>query len=241
MNNKKQGATKKAVVGTLIALTLGAFMALAGSSGDGLLSSPEFAIAAAIAFGIQWIVFVPSFLAQTERFYDLVGSMTYLSVTLFALSVNGDPRSVLLAALISLWALRLGSFLFLRIRAAGSDRRFDVIKTSFFRFLMTWTLQGLWVVMTAAAALAAMTSQQQEPLGVFAWAGLALWVGGFTVEVVADRQKSAFKRNPENEEDSSPRGFGHGHVIQITSVRLSYGWASRSSHFQRCRVGSWSH
>jgi len=91
-----------------------------------------------------------------------------------------DARSVLLAILVSIWALRLGSFLFLRIRQPGVDERFDAIKPSFTRFLMAWTLQGLWVFLTLAAALAAMTS---APLGLIGFVGTAIWVAGFAIEV----------------------------------------------------------
>ena len=38
----------------------------------------------------------------------------------------------------------------------------------FLWFLTTWTLQGLWVVMTLAAALTAMTTDQAVPLDLFA-------------------------------------------------------------------------
>ena len=33
-----------------------------------------------IAFMIQWIAFFPAYLWQTEKFYDLIGSATYLFV-----------------------------------------------------------------------------------------------------------------------------------------------------------------
>ncbi len=189
----------RSLVGIVIALVLAALLALAGSQhGIRIGALPAFAWVAVIAFAVQWLAFVPAYLSQSERYYDLTGSLTYLSVTGFALAIKGDDRSVLLATLIAVWALRLGSFLFLRIRDAGSDQRFDRIKPFFFRFLMTWTLQGLWVLFTAGAALAAMTSAQVVALGPVAAVGAALWLAGFAVEVVADRQKRAFRRDPAN-------------------------------------------
>jgi hypothetical protein len=35
--------------------------------------------AALLIFGIQLLVFLPSFIAQPEQFYDLTGGITYLS------------------------------------------------------------------------------------------------------------------------------------------------------------------
>ncbi len=196
-NNKPP--VMKSIIGITIATGLGAALAAAGSTGGQMLGTlPAFAALAIIAYGIQWLVFVPAFITQSERFYDLTGSITYLSVALIAASVKGDLHSQLLAALIAVWALRLGSFLFMRIRAAGKDRRFDRIKPFFFRFLMTWTLQGLWVLMTAGAALAAMTSEKTADMPIVVGIGVALWVAGFAIEVTADNQKSRFRNDPAN-------------------------------------------
>jgi steroid 5-alpha reductase family enzyme len=174
-------------------------MAIAGSQGGAALGPlPAFAACALLAYAVQWVAFIPAYVFQTEAFYDLTGSITYLSVVALAVTVSGDDRALLLAALIAIWALRLGSFLFLRIRKDGGDSRFTSIKPQFFRFLMFWTIQGLWVVMTAAAALAAMTSGSVEPLGPIAAVGVALWLAGFAFEVVADHQKRVFRRDPAN-------------------------------------------
>ncbi|NND67755.1 MAG: DUF1295 domain-containing protein, partial [Halioglobus sp.] len=93
-------------------------------------------------FLVQWLAFIPAYIFQTERYYDLTGSLTYITVTLLALLLSGataDPRSLVLTGCVLLWAARLGSFLFRRILADGSDSRFDRIKPSFALFLRTWT------------------------------------------------------------------------------------------------------
>ena len=41
----------------------------------------------ALAYGIQTAVAIPSVIAQTERFYDLSGSLTYLSCTALSLTL----------------------------------------------------------------------------------------------------------------------------------------------------------
>jgi steroid 5-alpha reductase family enzyme len=199
MNDDKRPAASTSIKGIAIALAIATAIALAGSSQSlSYRGFPVFALVALLAFAVQWLIFIPAYLSQSERYYDLTGSLTYLSVVALAVSVKGDPRSMLLALLIAVWAVRLGSFLFLRIRDAGSDRRFDQIKPYFFRFLMTWTLQGLWVLLTAGAALAAMTSSASVAIGPMAMLGLLVWVIGFGIEVVADRQKREFRREPAN-------------------------------------------
>ena len=156
-------------------------------------------VLAAVAFGVNWIAFLPAFAARTERYYDLVGSATYL--TLLALAVafgEPDARGWLLVLLAGVWALRLGTFLFLRIHRAGSDRRFDEVKQAFGPFLVAWTLQALWVFLTLCCALAAITNLEARSLGPWALVGGSIWLIGFGIEVVADRQKAAFRADPEN-------------------------------------------
>jgi steroid 5-alpha reductase family enzyme len=161
---------------------------------------PVFALCVLLAFVIQWVVFIPSYLRQTERFFDITGGLTYVTVAVVAVALSDarDARAWLLAAMVAVWAVRLASYLFLRIRKAGADKRFDDIKPSLPRFLNTWTLQGLWVTITASAALAAITSSTRVELGTVTAIGLLLWVAGFAVEITADAQKSHFRADPAN-------------------------------------------
>ena len=166
-------------------------MAFAGSHGGSLYRGiPVFALCALVAFALQWLAFVPAFYLQTEKFYDLTGSLTFVSLTAIAWFLgDGGSRSALLAACVLVWALRLGSFLFRRILADGQDSRFDAIKPVASRFFLTWNLQGLWALMTSACALAAMTAGRQVELQWSDALGLGLFLAGFAIEVVADRQK----------------------------------------------------
>lgn len=188
------------LVTIVVAVLIGAGMAVAGSSGGLRLGGwPVFALCAVLAFGINWVAFVPAYLGRTERFYDLTGTLSYLSVMALALLAgSGSTLSILLAVLVAVWAVRLGTFLVLRIRKDGSDGRFDAIKVDPLRFLMSWTLQGLWVLLTAGAALAAMTTEADAELGPLTAAGLVVWAVGFAIEATADAQKRAFRRDPAN-------------------------------------------
>lgn len=174
-----------------------------------VLGLPVVAWAVAVAFAIQWIAFIPAFLLRSERFYDLTGSVTYITVVALILAMGRqvDARSLVLCVLIVVWAARLGTFLFRRVRAAGRDERFDTIKRSFLPFLTTWTMQGLWVSLTLAAALTAMTSRVREPFGAWGWIGLCVWCIGFGIEAVADEQKRRFRADPANRERFIDRGL----------------------------------
>jgi len=194
-------AERSSLVALPVAVLVGAGAAWAGSQGGGEAGDvPVFALAVGLAFFVQWVAFVPAYLLQTERFYDLTGSLTYVTVTALAVALGPaiDARSVLLLVLVVIWAARLGSFLVRRIRKAGKDERFDAIKPSFVRFLAAWTLQGLWVSLTLAAALAAITTTMREGLAVVTVLGVLVWVTGFTLEATADLQKSRFRADAAN-------------------------------------------
>lgn len=190
------------IISIFISLVLGITIALAGSPGSISLDGyPLFAVCASIGFFLHWFVFIPSFFYQTEHYFDLTGSISYIAIVLFTFFAvsNLDSRSLLIGILVTIWAIRLGSFLFLRVKREGKDNRFTVMKTKFWWFLFTWTMGGLWVLITMAAGLAALTSAKVVPLEWFALVGVILWLQGFIIEVVADYQKSKFKSKEENQ------------------------------------------
>ncbi len=193
-------ATARAVLAIPVILSIAVAIGWAGSQGGQRVGAiPVLALCGALCFALNWLVFIHAYAAQTERYFDLTGSLTYLSVVACAVALGSrDPRALLLALLVGVWALRLGTFLFRRIRREGADRRFDALKPSFPRFLLTWTLQGLWVFLTVSCALAAITAEDEVPLGALAALGTAVWIAGFAIEAIADRQKGIFRADPAN-------------------------------------------
>ena len=193
----------RSIIGIAVAVTLSLLIAIAGSNNSTLYDGmPIFLLCASVGFVLHWLGFIPAYLFQTEHYFDLIGSISYVATVAlaFALPPSFSTRGMVVATLICVWAVRLGSFLFIRVKKAGQDRRFTQIKTKFFRFLLTWTLGGTWVFITMAAGLAAMTSQSQSPVDAFLVVGATLWVIGFGIEVVADQQKTAFRKDPANAE-----------------------------------------
>ena len=190
------------LISVCIITLLGAALALAGGSG-GLVRADVsvFMWCGVLAFGLNWLVYVPSALARTEHYYDLTGGLTYLSVTGLAvvLSQPLDLRSTLVVGMVSIWAIRLAGFLFVRVKRVGKDIRFDSVKTKPSTFLVWWTLQALWVLTTMAAALAIVTGGERISMSWLGWIGLGVWLFGFAVEVAADAQKSSFKNDPVNQ------------------------------------------
>ena len=155
-----------------------------------------------LIFCIQWVSFIPAFIFQTEKFYDLTGSITYLTAVFYTLYVTGSNNlsDLIIVACVAVWAIRLGSFLFMRIHKAGEDRRFRTIKPNFTRFLMTWTLQGMWVSMCLLCVLTALSSYSGVIMNSIFFIGLIVFILGLSIEIIADYQKTVFRRNIENKD-----------------------------------------
>lgn len=162
------------------------------------------------AFIIQWVLYIPAYLFQTEKFYDLSGSITYIFVISYILCSTYEPNeinygNIILSLFISIWAIRLGSFLFMRIKKAGEDKRFRLIKKSPTRFFMTWTLQGMWVSVCSACALTGMANG--IILNSLFYFGVFIFLLGFLVEIIADNQKTKFRKDPINKDNFITTGL----------------------------------
>lgn len=169
-----------------------------------IVDYPAMLVLAVIAFAIQWVVFIPAYALQTEKFYDLTGSLTF--ITILAVSVTALSQmswyQIALALMVGVWALRLGTFLFARILKDGADNRFDDIKPNPIRFFTAWTIQGLWVFLTSAAVTVALVSLTIVDFdSTYTMTSLvvggAFWIIGFVLEVVADAQKRQFKKQKD--------------------------------------------
>ena len=182
---------------TLLAIYLYSFTA--NNIETEILGFNSFKFLISMAVLIQFLIFVPSFLFQTEKFYDLTGSLTYISVTSIAYFSLDNPTTIdtILYLYVIVWAGRLGIFLFRRINKDGKDERFDKAKKKFFWFLQYWMGQAAWVVFTAGASILAILSPVETELGVLALIGIFLWWSGFLIEVIADNQKRKFRETSD--------------------------------------------
>ena len=155
-----------------------------------------------LSFIFHWLLFIPAFIYKTEKFYDLTGSLSYITIIFYVLvsSYNGviNFGNIILSLLIIIWTLRLGSFLFFRIKKAGEDKRFREIKKSFSWFFMAFTFSGMWVSICALCALTGI-SNGIELTGV-TYIGILLFVIGFTLEIIADTQKTNFRKLKDNKD-----------------------------------------
>ena len=154
-------------------------------------------------FLIHLLIFVPSYFFQTEKFFDLTGTISYVSSVLFIFFKSNTVESINLGSLvlstfIIIWSLRLGTFLFLRIKKAGKDSRFNEIKKSFSWFFMTFSVSGMWVTICSICALTGIANG--IIFSSITIIGIVIFLIGFTIEIIADSQKTKFRANDDNKD-----------------------------------------
>ncbi|XP_066564349.1 uncharacterized protein LOC136752723 [Amia ocellicauda] len=149
---------------------------------------------------IQWLGWAVASALKTEKFYDLAGSGTFVLLAHLSRRWGGSGyrRQSIQTGLVTVWGLRLGLFLFLRILREGKDRRFNNVRDDPGTFFTYWTVQAVWVFVTLLPTLILNTERRDLPLGGRDYLGWAMWGLGFATEAIADQQKWDFKRDPDN-------------------------------------------
>ena len=228
---------KTSILGSAVSIILGFLVAyIVGQNSVDFFGFPLLIFCFLYSYIVHWIFFIHAYIFQTEHYFDATGSFTYISLSIililnsiFSSSFEGlNPYTYLIGIMVILWSLRLGMFLFKRVKDVGQDIRFVEMKKDFFWFFMTWTLSGLWVFLTYVAGLSAMTSINLiENMSfyhfIFMLTGFLLWVVGFVIEILADNQKKYSEKIPQIKVNLLVRVYGLGHATLIILVKLFYG------------------
>ena len=155
-----------------------------------------------LSFIIHWLLFIPAYVFKTEKFYDLTGTISYISIVLYVLLSSTDGiinyGNIIVSCLIIMWTLRLGTFLYTRIKKAGEDKRFREIKKSFSWFFMAFTISGMWVSICTICALTGISNGIE--LTSVTYIGVIIFIIGFALEVISDNQKTNFRKIEYNKD-----------------------------------------
>ncbi|XP_034027447.1 uncharacterized protein si:ch211-210c8.6 [Thalassophryne amazonica] len=201
------------------------------SSAVDLIMGSTLARCALTDLTVQWTCWLLAAVWRTEKFYDLAGSGTFILLAHLS-RIWGGARHVrqnVQTWLVTVWGLRLGRFLFLRILKHGYDRRFNNVRDSPGTFFIYWTIQAMWVFMTLLPTLMLNSQKRDQPLGMRDYVGWTVWGLGFITEAVADQQKFFFTRDPDNAGKFIQSGLWaysqhpnyFGEILQWTGLWLS--------------------
>ncbi|MBK5289519.1 MAG: DUF1295 domain-containing protein [Acidimicrobiia bacterium] len=125
---------------------------------------------------------------------------------------GNDARQWLLVAMVTVWGLRLSSYLAWRKRGAAEDFRYQAMRRhhgdrfALISLVTVFATQGalMWVV-----SLPVQLGQvRSEPsIGIVAIVGVALWLVGVVFETVGDAQLARFKADPASAGQVMDRGL----------------------------------
>lgn len=151
-----------------------------------------------VSVAINLVMFLPAFAYKTDKLTDISYAISFAMVALvgYALSSQTSGQLVVLI-LVLLWALRIGTFLFVRINKIGKDKRFDGMRENFGRFLRFWVAQGVSVFVILLTALL-YWSEDGSALGWLSYLGVLVFATGLLLETTADAQKYRFNSNAAN-------------------------------------------
>lgn len=158
----------------------------------------ELLILLLVSLAINVAMFIVAFRQQTDKLTDISYAVSFIALAWIALLINGStPLKLLLVGMVTVWGLRLGGYLLIRIRKIGKDKRFDGVREHFWKFGKFWFSQGfaVWVILLPVLLVA---SEENTALTTASWVGAAIWATGLIIESLADAQKFAFISNPAN-------------------------------------------
>lgn len=149
----------------------------------------------AISMGINLLMFLPAYLFKTDKLTDISYALTFVTLGGAAYLINPSIPGLVLSLMVLLWAIRLGTYLLIRIHKMGRDTRFDEMRSKFLNFLGFWLLQGftVWVVM-----LPVLIFSGEMQWSSWSFIGMTIWGLGLWIETRADQQKFRFKCDPKN-------------------------------------------
>lgn len=155
----------------------------------------EYIITLLISFTIQIIFFLIAFSFKTDKFTDFAYSITFMIITIYLLISNQITLlKIIISTLIILWAIRLLTYLVIRIKNIKKDKRFDKMRNSFIKFGSFWFLQAITVWIILLPSIYLLSKNAITKINLISIIGIIIWLIGFLFETIADYQKYIFKK-----------------------------------------------
>jgi steroid 5-alpha reductase family enzyme len=169
------------------------------------------AAAIAVLMVTTWLV---SVVRRDASIVDIVWGFGFVAVSwVLVASLEADrPRQFLLAALTSIWGLRLAGYLARRNLGKGEDFRYQAMRRRWgarfpvISLVTVFGLQGaiMWIV---SLPLQYGSADADPGIGPVAVMGIMVWLVGFLFETVGDAQLARFKADPANAGKVMDRGL----------------------------------
>lgn len=181
------------------------------------------------AVALMTLIWIASIVKRDASIIDPFWGAGFVVVAWLAVWQNQPvaARALLVAALTTIWGLRLSVYLLSRNWGHAEDRRYQAMRTRHGNrfwwvslFTVFWLQAGILWFVSLPVQVAAVG--QESAWNAWDVLGVAVWLLGMTFEAVGDWQLSRFKQNPANA----------GHVMD----RGLWRWTRHPNYFGDCCV-----
>ena len=109
----------------------------------------------------------------------------------------------------TLWGVRLASYLLIRILKIGKDERFNQVRENPLKFLIFWLFQIVWVFTVSLPVIFVNSPVALGDIcfGPTDYVGAFLFAVGLAIELIADTHKFVFRNDPANKGRWMDRGL----------------------------------
>lgn len=168
----------------------------------------EFWTLIALGTGVAFVLFTLTWLLSLKldnfSFVDVTWSyaLAFIATLYASLGAGFSLRKGLALTMALLWSLRLGTYLFFRVKKhhPHEDVRYEVLREkwkgslarSFFFFFQA---QAVLIVLLSVPVLLACANPAAE-IGIIEWIGVGVWLIGLSGEALSDAQMKRFKADP---------------------------------------------
>jgi steroid 5-alpha reductase family enzyme len=158
-----------------------------------------------VAFVALWGI---SLIVEDSSIVDILwglglGAVAWVSYTF---SSGAEDRKLLVAVLVSIWAIRLAGYIGWR-NWGGEDRRYARLRQhvegqgknfALYSLVHIYLLQGSLMWIFSFIVQIPMVYRHPADLGILAWVGVVVWAFGLLYETVADLQLARFRKDRAN-------------------------------------------
>ncbi len=181
--------------------------------------SEDFWFLMTVGFALAMVLMVATWLfakrIDNASVVDVAWSLgfTLLVGAYWVLGTGAQDRKTLIAVMVSLWSLRLGTHLWRRVAKhhPEEDGRYATLREQFSErpWLMFFGFFQLQAVLLALLTVpfAFVAQNQGAVIGPFEWAGVAIWLIAMVGESVADWQLDQFRSKDENKGEVCQTGL----------------------------------
>lgn len=158
-------------------------------------------------FSLMFILWLFSLLLKDSSIVDIFwgfGFVMSVWVAFFIKTPEISVRQWILAAIVTLWGLRLSIHILIRNAGKGEDFRYQKMRSNngknwwWQSLFKVFILQGLLMWLIASPLSATFVSSKKINLVIFDYLGFTLWLIGFFFEAFGDIQLTQFRNNPAN-------------------------------------------